>query len=222
MAALMTSDMRSTDRLAIEMSECAYEFDVLGPDINQSYADFAIVGGENKIRFGLAAIKGMGKALVEDIVIPERDKNGPFQSVCDFAKRVDSTKFNKKSWESAIKTGAFDRFGTRSDLLLTLSRFKPMVQKCKKIVLTDRPIFWYDGRYWPSSRARNSQSTEASFPIKSSFSSGSATSWGSISAHPLDKYEKYFEEQTHPFSYINQEHDNKRITLGGIVTMLKL
>ena len=87
MAALMTADMRWTDRLAIEIAECKrMGLKVLGPDINQSYGDFAIVGGENTIRFGLSGIKNMGKALVEDIVIAERDKNGPFKSVCDFAQ----------------------------------------------------------------------------------------------------------------------------------------
>lgn len=112
MAALMTSDMRWTERLAIEMAECKrMGMRVLGPDINESYADFAIVGKTRTIRFGLAAIKGMGKALAEE-VITERDENGKFSSVCDFAKRVSGSKFNKKSWESAIKTGVFDEFSS--------------------------------------------------------------------------------------------------------------
>ena len=79
MAALMTADMRWTDRLAIEMTECKkMGIKVLGPDINESYADFATVGKTNTIRFGLAAVKNMGKSLVEEEVIAERDKNGKF------------------------------------------------------------------------------------------------------------------------------------------------
>ena len=223
MAALMTSDMRSTDRLAIEMSECkSMGIDVLGPDINQSYADFAIVGGENKIRFGLAAIKGMGKALVEDIVIPERDKNGPFQSVCDFAKRVDSTKFNKKSWESAIKTGAFDRFGTRSDLLFNLEQIQAYGSKMQKDSANGQTdLFGMMGDIGqvpePEMKPAPKQASDKEQLLWERNLMGLY-----LSAHPLDKYEKYFEEQTHPFSYINQEHDNKRITLGGIVTSVKI
>ena len=133
MAALMTSDMRWTDRLAIEITECKrMGLKVLGPDINQSYGDFGIVGGERTIRFGLSGIKSMGKALVEEFVIPERDKNGPFKSVCDFAARVNSNKFNKKSWEAAIKTGAFDRFGDRSDLLFNLEQIQAYGAKRQK------------------------------------------------------------------------------------------
>ena len=219
----MTSDMRSTDRLAIEMSECkSMGIDVLGPDINQSYADFAIVGGENKIRFGLAAIKGMGKALVEDIVIPERDKNGPFQSVCDFAKRVDSTKFNKKSWESAIKTGAFDRFGTRSDLLFNLEQIQAYGSKMQKDSANGQTdLFGMMGDIGqvpePEMKPAPKQASDKEQLLWERNLMGLY-----LSAHPLDKYEKYFEEQTHPFSYINQEHDNKRITLGGIVTSVKI
>ncbi len=120
MAALMTADMRWTDRLAIEMTECKrMGLRVLGPDINESYSDFATVGTTGTVRFGIAAIKGMGKALAEE-VIAERDANGKFKSVCDFAKRVSSSKFNKKSWESAIKTGCFDSFGDSSYLMFNL------------------------------------------------------------------------------------------------------
>ena len=132
MAALMTADMRWTDRLAIEMTECKHMgIQVLGPDINESYADFATVGKTKTIRFGLAAIKGMGKALAED-VIDERDKNGKFKSVCDFAKRVSGAKFNKKSWESVIKTGGFDCFGDRSDLLFNLDKIQAYGNKMQK------------------------------------------------------------------------------------------
>ena len=192
MAALMTADMRWTDRLAIEIAECKrMGIKVLGPDINESYGDFGIVGGENTIRFGLSGIKNMGKSLVEEIVIPERDNNGPFKSVCDFAKRVDSRKFNKKSWESAIKTGAFDRFGaSRSDLLFNLEAVQAYGAKIQKDVGSGQTdLFGMMGLY--------------------------------LSAHPLDKYDTYFEEQTHPMSYIKAEYNNKLITIGGIITNVR-
>ena len=132
MAALMTADMRWTDRLAIEMTECKrMGLRVLGPDINESYSDFATVGTTGTVRFGIAAIKGMGKALAEE-VIAERDANGKFKSVCDFAKRVSGSKFNKKSWESAIKTGCFDSFGDRSDLLYNLEKIQAYGNKMQK------------------------------------------------------------------------------------------
>ena len=222
MAALMTSDMDSTDRLAIEMSECkSMGIKVLGPDINESYADFAIVGGENTIRFGLSAIKGMGKALIENVVIPERDKNGPFTSIYDFAKRVDSTKFNKKSWESAIKAGAFDRFGDRSDLLFNLEQIQAYgakVQKDSANGQTDLFGMMGDVGQIPVPEFREA-------PAK--VSEKEQLLWERdlmglyLSAHPLDKYDTYFNEQTHPLSYISKEYVDKMITIGGIITAVK-
>lgn len=223
MAALMTADMRWTDRLAIEISECKkMGLKVLGPDINQSYGDFGIVGGEKTIRFGLSGIKNMGKSLVEDIVIPERDNNGPFKSVCDFAKRVDSTKFNKKSWEAAIKTGAFDRFGhSRSDLLFNLEAIQAYGAKTQKDVgsgQTDLFGMMGEAGAIPEIEIK---------PAPTQFSDKELLLWERdlmglyLSAHPLDKYDTYFEEQTHPMSYIKADYDNKIVTIGGIITSIR-
>ena len=222
MAALMTSDMRWTDRLAIEIAECKrMGIKVLGPDINQSYADFGIVGGEKTIRFGLAAIKSMGKALIEDIVIPERDKNGPFKSVCDFASRVDNTKFNKKSWESAIKTGAFDRFASRTDLLFNLEEIQAYggkVQKDRASGQTDLFGLMGDAGAIPEPTLQES-------PTK--VSEKEQLLWERdlmglyLSAHPLDKYDLYFEENTHPFTMVAAENDGKQVVVGGIITGIR-
>ena len=223
MAALMTADMRWTDRLAIEIAECKHlGLKVLGPDINQSYGDFGIVGGENTIRFGLSGVKNMGKSLIEDIVIPERDKNGPFKSICDFAKRVDSTKFNKKSWEAAIKTGAFDRFGySRSDLLFNLEAIQAYGAKVQKDVGSGQTDLF---------GAMGEAGAVPEVEIKPSPTVASDKElllWERdlmglyLSAHPLDKYDVYFKEQTHPMSLITMENDNKLVTVGGIITAVR-
>ena len=223
MAALMTADMRWTDRLAIEMTECKkMGLKVLGPDINQSYGDFGIVGGEKTIRFGLSGIKGMGKALVEEVVIPERDKNGPFKSVCDFAKRVDSSKFNKKSWEGAIKTGAFDRFGaTRSDLLFNLEAIQAYGSKIQKDVgsgQTDLFGMMGEAGVVPEVEIK---SAPVQHPEKEQLLWERDLMGLYLSAHPLDKYDTYFEEQTHPMSMVSAEYDNKLVTIGGIITAVR-
>ena len=220
MAALMTADMRWTDRLAIEMAECKkMGLKVLGPDINQSYGDFGIVGGENTIRFGLSGIKSMGKALVEEEVIPERDKNGPFKSVCDFSKRVNSSKFNKKSWEAAIKTGVFDSFGyTRSDLLFNLENIQAYGQKAQK----DRASGQTDlfGAFGDAGAIPEVDIKSA--PKQTS--DKEQLLWERdlmglyLSAHPLDKYDTFFEEQTHPFALVSEENDGKTVMVGGIIT----
>ena len=222
MAALMTSDMRWTDRLAIEMSECKHMgLKVLGPDINESYGDFGIVKDKKTIRFGLSGIKSMGKALVEEEVIPERDRNGPFKSVCDFAKRVNSSKFNKRSWEAAIKTGAFDRFADRSDLLFNLESIQAYGNKCQKDVATGQTDLF--GAFGSAGAIPEPEIKTA--PVK--ISEKEQLLWERdlmglyLSAHPLDKYDTYFEEQTHPYSIITAENDNKVVTIGGIITGIR-
>lgn len=222
MAALMTSDMRWTDRLAIEITECKrMGLKVLGPDINESYGDFGIVGGERTIRFGLSGIKSMGKALVEEFVIPERDKNGPFKSVCDFASRVSSTKFNKKSWEAAIKTGAFDRFADRSDLLFNLEQIQAYGAKRQKDAASGQTDLFGamgDAGVIPEPEIK---------PVPTKAPEKERLLWERdlmglyISSHPLDRYEIYFEEQTHPYELVNAENDGKAIIIGGIISAVR-
>ena len=223
MAALMTADMRWTDRLAIEITECKrMGLKVLGPDINQSYGDFGIVGGEKTIRFGLSGIKSMGKSLVEDYVIPERDKNGPFESVCDFAKRVDSTKFNKKSWEAAIKTGAFDRFGfSRSDLLFNLEAVQAYGAKIQKDIGSGQTdLFGMMGEAGAVPEVEIKKAP-VQHPEKEQLLWERDLMGLYLSAHPLDKYDTYFEEQTHPMDSINAENNGRIVTIGGIITAVR-
>lgn len=230
MAALMTSDMDDTDRLAIEIAESKrIGIRVLGPDINESYGDFGIVPGEKTIRFGLAGIKNMGKSLIEDYVIPEREKNGPFESVCDFASRVDSTKFNKKSWESAIRTGVFDCFSKkdttknrwRSDLLFNLENIQgygSKIQKDKASGQTDMfGAFGYSGSVpEPKLQPAPTEVTDKEMLLWERDLMGLY-----ISAHPLDKYDTFFKEQTHPYELVTPENDGKTITVGGIISSVR-
>ncbi len=222
MAALMTSDMRWTDRLAIEIAECKrMGLKVLGPDINQSYGDFAIVGGENTIRFGLSGIKHMGKSIIEDVVIPERDANGPFKSVCDFASRVNSTKFNKKSWEAAIKTGAFDRFASRSDLLFNLEAIQGYGQKIQKDTESGQTDLFGAMGEAGSVPEPVLQPAPTEIPEKEQLLWERDLMGLYLSAHPLDKYDTFFEEQSHSYSLVCPENDGKRVIVGGIVTNVR-
>lgn len=222
MAALMTADMRWTDRLAIEISECKrMGIPVLGPDINESYGDFGIVGTEGKIRFGLSGIKSMGKALVEEFVIPERDKNGPFKSVCDFASRVNSSKFNKKSWEAAIKTGAFDRFDDRSDLLFNLENIQAYGAKRQKDAASGQTDLFGamgDAGAIPEPEIKTAPTK---YPEKEQLLWERDLMGLYISSHPLDRYDVYFEEQTHPYDLVNAENDGRLVTLGGIISAVR-
>lgn len=117
MAAVLTSYTGRTDDIVKYVGECNRAgMHVLPPDVNSSGKDFTAVAGQG-IRFGMAGIRGVGEAVVEDI-IAAREEGGPFASLHDFVDRVDLTKLNKKTLESLIKAGAFDSTGyTRKQLM---------------------------------------------------------------------------------------------------------
>ncbi|MBX9852184.1 MAG: DNA polymerase III subunit alpha [Cytophagaceae bacterium] len=109
MSAVLTHNMGNIDKVAFFMDECKRQnIPVLGPDINESNLFFD-VNKEGKIRFGLGAIKGSGEAAVEAI-ITERNTNGPFTDIFNFAQRVSLRTVNKKTFECLAQAGAFDAF----------------------------------------------------------------------------------------------------------------
>ena len=93
-----------------QMDECkSMGIATLGPDVNESYLKFG-VNKKGEIRFGLAAIKGMGDNVVQAI-IDEREKNGPYKTIFDFAQRINFSNVNRKAFESLVLSGGFDSFG---------------------------------------------------------------------------------------------------------------
>ncbi|EKD92865.1 MAG: hypothetical protein ACD_28C00317G0025 [uncultured bacterium] len=112
MAALMTSDGDNTDRIVIEINEAsAMGIEVLPPSLNESMAHFTVVDDQH-IRFGLAAIKGVGLGTVREI-LAIRDKGGPFVTLEDFARRIPYSLLNKKTLEALAYSGALDDLSER-------------------------------------------------------------------------------------------------------------
>jgi DNA polymerase-3 subunit alpha len=106
MAALLTSERANTDKIVQYIAECrAMGIDVLPPDVNESSMFFTVVG--DRIRFGLAAIKNVGEGSVESVLAARR-AGGPFQSLFEFCERVDLRAVNRRVLESFIKSGSFD------------------------------------------------------------------------------------------------------------------
>ncbi|MEY3368963.1 MAG: hypothetical protein RI973_2118 [Bacteroidota bacterium] len=109
MASVLSNNKDNITDITKFLRECnRMGIPVLGPDINESVSDFT-VNREGQIRFGLSALKGVGEGPVDEI-LSERRKNGPFASVFDFVKRLDSKAANKKVIESLVLGGAFDDF----------------------------------------------------------------------------------------------------------------
>jgi DNA polymerase-3 subunit alpha len=109
MAAVLSNNMSNIKQVTFFMEECRrMKLDVLGPDVNESFRKFS-VNKEGAIRFGMAAIKGVGSSAVESIVA-ERKENGHFKSIFDMAKRIDLRAANKKAFENLALAGGFDSF----------------------------------------------------------------------------------------------------------------
>lgn len=110
MSAVLTNSLGNIEKITFFLEECKrMGLNVLGPDVNESATAFG-VNKQKQIRFGLGAIKGAGEAAVESI-ITERNANGAFKDVFDFATRINLRTVNKKTFESLALAGAFDCFG---------------------------------------------------------------------------------------------------------------
>jgi DNA polymerase III, alpha subunit len=222
MAALMTSDHDDTDRLAIEITECKHMgIDVLSPDVNESFVEFAVVPNENKIRFGMSAVKGVGVGAVEEVLRAREE--GAFLSVEDFAKRVSTSKFNRKAWESLIKSGAFDNMGDRSDLLFNLDSITAFASKLQKEAASGQTNLF--GMLGDDAASVQSILNLQKAPVK--HDDKERLMWERellglyISAHPLDRYETYLSEQTQPLTQLVPEYDSRMMTVGGIISTVR-
>jgi DNA polymerase-3 subunit alpha len=237
MAALMTSDASNTDRLAIEIGECnAMGIKVLAPNINESFTEFAVVPGSGDIRFGLGGVKGVGGTAIEEI-IKQRDQDGKFADVEDFARRCNSRVVNKKVWESLIKTGAFDDFATvdetqvsddnpairgdRSDLLFNLENIVSFAQKVQKDAASGQEDLF--GLLGDDQKVAGAETHLDLAPSPTKISDSEQLDYERellglyISAHPLDKYATYFRENVNALTGIRAEHDGCAATVGGVL-----
>ena len=131
MAALMTSVMDNASKVSGYIEECKkMGIQLLPPDINEGFGHFSVSNG--KIRFGLAAIKNIGRNAVEALVA-EREKNGPFHSMTDFCNRMSDGEWNKRGIESLIKSGAVDSFGgARSQYMVVYKNILDGIGQAKK------------------------------------------------------------------------------------------
>jgi DNA polymerase-3 subunit alpha len=121
MASVLTHNLNDISKVTEFMEECKrMGLVVLGPDVNESYQKFT-VNNNGEIRFGLAAMKGIGNAAVISL-IKERDDNGDFKSIFDLVKRVELRAVNRKSIETLVLGGAFDSMGIHREQFFALDQ----------------------------------------------------------------------------------------------------
>jgi DNA polymerase-3 subunit alpha len=226
MAALLTSDSDNIDRLAIEIGECnKMGLKVLNPDVNESYREFAVVPETENIRFGLAAVKGLGNAVVDEI-LRARDAGGKFASIEDYCRRVNSRISNKRVWESLIKSGGFDRFGDRSDLLFSLEAILEFASKTQKEAASGQADLF--GLMGEEEVVDGALSTVQVSEAPQKHSDKEKLMWERellglyLSAHPLDKYNDYFAENGEPIKSITADRDGQQATVCGIIGAVRV
>jgi DNA polymerase-3 subunit alpha len=227
MAAIMSRRRDQISEITKLMDECkAMGIATLGPDVNESYTKFG-VNKKGEIRFGLAAIKGMGDSVAHAI-IDEREKNGPYKSIFDFAQRINFSCVNRKAFESLALSGGFDSFGIPRENFFGLNS--------KGEVFLDTLVRYGQMYQMGMQEMRNSlfggenEVDIATPPIPE------AARWSDIerlnkerdyvgiylSAHPLDEYRVVLEKlcNTHcaELADVQKLSDREDIIFGGIVT----
>lgn len=218
MASLLSSEQTDVERIGFLIEECKrMGIEVLPPDINESFRNFSVVPRKNQIRFGLLAIKNVGENTVEAIV-EERKRGGNFSSLSDFLSRIPAKDLNKKSLESMIKAGVFDKFAERNQLLFNLEKlldFNKEIQRQKNSGQM--------GLFQKTESKKEEIKLEKTRPA----SKKEKLIWEKellglyVSAHPAEDFKNIFEKRAVPLTKISNAMVGKMIRVGGIISMIK-
>ncbi|MBR7076444.1 MAG: DNA polymerase III subunit alpha [Lachnospiraceae bacterium] len=224
MAALMTSVMDRLTKLGEYIQECkGLSIDILPPDINEAESTFAARG--KNIRYGLSAIKGVGRNVI-DAIVEERKENGPYQDIYDFCQRLALKDINKRTVENLIKAGAFDSLGfTRKQLIHIYMDVMDKVASDKKSDISGQLSFFDIAE----------EETRAAFMIRvpdvGEFDQEVLLEFEKevlgiyLSGHPLDAYSEILKKNTtaRTIDFLRDEegrvivHDQSMATIGGII-----
>ena len=187
MAATLSSDMDNTDKVVGFLDEArGLGLTVLPPQVNASAYMFEAVAADT-VRYGLGAIKGVGRGLCEAIVA-ERERGGPFADLLDFCRRVDSTKLNRRALEAMIQAGALDALGrNRATLMLQLPEvMKATDQLAKERAAGQVSLFGMAEDAGPALALDLPQAEE--WPLRQRLDGERDTLGHYLSGHPFDPY----------------------------------
>lgn len=226
MAALMTSVIDNTGKVAEYIFSCRQMgIKILPPDINEGYSTFSVSNGA--IRYGLSAIKGLGKPVI-DAIVREREENGRFVSLKDFAVRLSGKEVNKRTVESFIKSGAFDSLqGTRKQLMMVYVQVLDDVAQDKKNNLTGQISLFDFAEEEEKSDYENNLPDVGEYTIEQRLSFEKEVMGIYVSGHPLEAYEdllrKNITAATVDFAIDEETNETKvkdgdMATVGGIIT----
>ena len=216
MAALLTADRNNIDRIITGIEECRkMKIQVLPPDLNESFANFTVVD-EDKIRFGLAAVKGIGIGVINEIISVRNEKN--FTSLEDFASRVPAKILNKKSIEALSKSGALQQFGETKQIMENfneISQFAKNLENQKNQNQNQDSLF---GEEVIEKNFEQLQLKEIDPAKKSEILSWERETLGLfVSDHPLSGAKKIFSSRATLANEISKKV-GKKVSIGGILS----
>lgn len=217
MTSVLTADQGDTEKIAEMIPECErMGIEVLPPDVNESFEDFATVGKEKKIRFGLTTIKNFGEGIAHEIT-EERKSNGNFKSLEDFLNRVADKKINRKSLEALIKAGALDNFGDRSQMMANVDNLTSYTREVTK-ESSDQGSLFGDVEV---SHLKLEEAPELSLEEKLRWEKEMLGIY--ISGNPLDPFREKLEKNTTPIKEIKEDPiEGMTVTVGAIITAVRI
>ena len=226
MAALMTSVIDNSTKVSEYILTCRQmNIGILAPDVNESESAFSVSGGA--IRYGLNAIKSIGRPVIESI-IAERKAGGPYVDLSDFIHRLPGKDVNKRVVENLIKSGAFDSFpANRRQMMLIYGQIMDEVAQKKKTELAGQMSLF------DFAAEEDKEAFKVKIPVVAEYNKGDLLAFEKevlgfyISGHPLEEYE---EQWKRGISHVTTDflppeegelpkvHDGERATVGGMIT----
>lgn len=223
MTAVLTADAGDVEEISSIVAECKrMNIPILPPDINQSNGSFTVIKGvdgeQDKIRFGLYAIKNLGEEI-SNVIIAERKKGGEYKSLSNFLERVKHRNLNKKSLEALIKAGALDNFGERGQMIYNMEDVLTYVRENAKSYASQGSLF-------------GGMSDKGSVPDLKLKPSAPASvferlNWEKellglyLSGHPLDKFKDKLEKKENTLKHIKTLGNGATVVAGGIVESVR-
>jgi len=216
MAALISSVMNTKDKVPFYVNQChELGIDVLPPDVNESDVGFTVVGG--KIRFGLNAVKGVGRGAIEAILAVRAA--GPFVSLYDFCGRIDAQVANKRTLEALIRSGAFDSTGDpRRGMIEALTAAMTAGERRRKDAAEGQGGLF--DAFAPDDKLAHQPQVPQREYDQATLLKGEKEALGLyVSAHPLQGLREQLRDETDVVvTALDERDDGSIIRTGGIIT----
>ncbi|MBI4993210.1 MAG: DNA polymerase III subunit alpha [Candidatus Magasanikbacteria bacterium] len=223
MTAILQAESGDTDKVSEIVPECRrMNIEVLPPDVNESYRNFAMVskpGEPGRIRFGLNAVKNLGEHI-SGVIYRERKERGPYQSLENFLERVDDKDLNKKSIESLAKSGALDCFGFDRGLLLNnVENILAFVRERREHKNTAQNSLFAGSDIMLDNKVKLKEAPPASLDEKLKWEKELLGLY--VSAHPCEYFQKVMARTLVPLNQVEESPRDGWVIIGGIVDSIK-